>query len=310
MDYDLNIGTLAAHNLLEGIRCLGGFPFVCSNYVHDINTGFYFGDAPGGAASWVNNTMEYNTFGFVLKGSIGLQGAPLGGGSAKVTHNRWLPGTGFWGNVGTEDRWQTFTLETYLTGTDPTLSPMYVDGSTTAIADEEVPVHNSNESGDLLAIYGTGSIFTYTTSITSAECVALRDASVIPVYRPGSDGPQVVRCDKGPFTLRSDNYRDRDDKANATANAKVIAAEAGQHYTLSPNPTDGHIRLAQAVIDRGTVSVEIWNGVGERIYQDALHFENGTNDLMIVNAPPGVYLMQLTDAKEQRFILKFVIYDN
>ncbi len=61
------------------------------------------------------------------------------------------------------------------------------------------------------------------------------------------------------------------------------------------------------MIDRGTVSVEIWNGVGERIYQDALHFENGTNDLMIVNAPPGVYLMQLTDAKEQRFILKFVI---
>lgn len=54
---------------------------------------------------------------------------------------------------------------------------------------------------------------------------------------------------------------------------------------------------------------EVWNSTGEVVYNGQLQFEGGTTRLKVINAVPGLYLLQLTDSDGKRFVLKFVISD-
>jgi sugar lactone lactonase YvrE len=80
-----------------------------------------------------------------------------------------------------------------------------------------------------------------------------------------------------------------------------------QNYNISPNPSDGNITLSQLVKDTDPVFAQIWNTSGVSIYKEQLLFTNGVDQLHVVNAVPGLYLLQLTDSKGRVFILKFVI---
>ena len=80
-----------------------------------------------------------------------------------------------------------------------------------------------------------------------------------------------------------------------------------QNYNISPNPSDGNITLSQLVKDTAPVFAQIWNTSGVSIYKEQLLFTNGVDQLHVVNAVPGLYLLQLTDSKGRVFILKFVI---
>ena len=80
-----------------------------------------------------------------------------------------------------------------------------------------------------------------------------------------------------------------------------------QSYALHPNPSDGNITLVQKVPDAKPVMAEVWNETGELIYQAQIQFEGGVTHLKVMNAIPGMYLLQLIDSAGNVFTLKFVI---
>ncbi|MBS1525537.1 MAG: T9SS type A sorting domain-containing protein [Bacteroidetes bacterium] len=87
----------------------------------------------------------------------------------------------------------------------------------------------------------------------------------------------------------------------------VNGTQKEQEYTIWPNPNNGSISLGQMVPDSKPVTAEIWNEVGIAVYQDELQFSGGRDQLHMMNAAPGLYLLRLTDSKNRVFTLKFVV---
>ncbi len=74
-----------------------------------------------------------------------------------------------------------------------------------------------------------------------------------------------------------------------------------------PNPNSGNIILRQLISDINPVRAQIWNASGMNIFRENLQFTNGLDQLHLINAMPGLYLLQLTDSYGKVFNLKFVI---
>ncbi|MBS1525536.1 MAG: T9SS type A sorting domain-containing protein [Bacteroidetes bacterium] len=87
----------------------------------------------------------------------------------------------------------------------------------------------------------------------------------------------------------------------------VNGTQNTQEYMLWPNPNNGSISLGQMIPDNKPVKAEIWNEVGMAVYQDELQFTGGKDQLHMMNAAPGLYLLRLTDSKNRVFTLKFVV---
>ena len=82
---------------------------------------------------------------------------------------------------------------------------------------------------------------------------------------------------------------------------------AGQQYLLSPNPTDGNITLTQLVPDTKPVVAEIWNALGQSVYQSSLDFITGSAQINLNGMASGLYMIRLTDAKNTSYKIKFVV---
>ncbi len=80
-----------------------------------------------------------------------------------------------------------------------------------------------------------------------------------------------------------------------------------QKYVLLPNPNNGNFELRQGVADEKPVAVEIWDAIGRSIYKGDLHFNGAKTNLQMMNAVPGLYLMQLTDSQGRMFKFKFIV---
>jgi hypothetical protein len=95
---------------------------------------------------------------------------------------------------------------------------------------------------------------------------------------------------------------------NPKLGTPIIKSQASiQQYNLQPNPNDGQITLRQLMPDSQPVQAKIWNASGMAIYKEELLFMGGIDQLHIINAVPGLYLLQLTDSNGKVFTLKFVI---
>jgi len=55
------------------------------------------------------------------------------------------------------------------------------------------------------------------------------------------------------------------------------------------------------------VQFEIWDAVGQSIYNGQLQFTNAMSKLNVGNIAPGLYLLQITDSKGRMFKFKFVV---
>ena len=88
---------------------------------------------------------------------------------------------------------------------------------------------------------------------------------------------------------------------------KAITDSKGQQYTLYPNPNDGNFILQQVLADDAPVQAEVWDVTGRVLYKDKLQFTDLNAKMRVVNAVPGMYLLQLTDSKGQIFRFKFVV---
>jgi hypothetical protein len=81
----------------------------------------------------------------------------------------------------------------------------------------------------------------------------------------------------------------------------------GQSYSLQPNPNDGNLTVTQKQADNGEVKIQVWNAVGKVVYSKKISFVNGKADIHLQSNPPGLYLLQLSDANGNTFTRKFVI---
>jgi len=247
---------------LEGIHVenlTGGFTTpsaVGCNTINNINTGFYLQNGP---FDWVDNIMNTNAYGMVLKGTIGAQGS-----LSTYSGNQWTGPSGWWNTSTSTPNYQTYTVGGALT--NPLLSPLFVDPSNN-------PIFNGNDPG--------------TVDYTSAGAVT--------AYASGT----FVSCPTIPGPIPMYQYKHHGNDS--------LKQSGVQSYTLYPNPSDGNITIKQGMPDSGPVSAEIWNVVGQKIFNGILTFNAGEVHYVMSNNPPGLYVLNLTDNKGQKFVLKFTI---
>jgi hypothetical protein len=82
---------------------------------------------------------------------------------------------------------------------------------------------------------------------------------------------------------------------------------SAQQYTLSPNPNNGSITLAQKITDNAPVSVEVWNSIGQTTYKGLMLFNGNLGKLQLEGITPGLYVMFLTDSQGKTYTLKFIV---
>jgi len=114
----------------------------------------------------------------------------------------------------------------------------------------------------------------------------------------------VVFPDNCPDSVVYDSAAER---MSHPAGVKAITDSKAQQYILYPNPNDGNFILQQGVADDEPVQAELWDVTGRVLFKDNLHFTDLSTKMRVVNAVPGLYLLQLKDSKGQMFRFKFAV---
>jgi len=91
------------------------------------------------------------------------------------------------------------------------------------------------------------------------------------------------------------------------ANNKTSQSNFNQHYILKPNPNNGSFVLQQLVSDINPVSTEIWNEIGQKVFDDQIYFSGNVSNISMTNIVPGLYLLKLTDINGRNFTFKFLV---
>ena len=108
--------------------------------------------------------------------------------------------------------------------------------------------------------------------------------------------------------LDSDTTHSRAVRTNQPAIKRINdLPDAGQSYTLQPNPNNGNLTLQQKINDTNPVKVQVWNAVGKVVYNCNAVFVSGKLNIQLQNCASGLYLLQLSDTAGSSFTRKFVI---
>ena len=99
----------------------------------------------------------------------------------------------------------------------------------------------------------------------------------------------------------------RNGRSAKIVNNAATQSDEIQQYQLTPNPNSGQFVLKQLTTDIAPVKIEIWNEIGQCIYQHQQVFENSLSDINIEYNLPGLYLLKLVDSRGRLFIIKFVV---
>jgi hypothetical protein len=86
-----------------------------------------------------------------------------------------------------------------------------------------------------------------------------------------------------------------------------LAKVAQQQYKLFPNPNEGSFTLQQLLNDDKPVTAEVNDALGRIVYKEVRTFNSNKMGLALGNAPPGLYLLRITDSAGKMFNFKFVI---
>ena len=90
---------------------------------------------------------------------------------------------------------------------------------------------------------------------------------------------------------------------NGSGNDRTFA----QNYKLAPNPNNGSFVLTQLHPDTKPVRAEIWNTLGQNVYNADLSFNSGIINLKLSNFVSGLYMLRLTDSQNRLYNIKFII---
>lgn len=205
------------------------------------------------------------------------------------------------GNFSAADSIITFPVDTLANSDTDSVSGMRMaDGST---AGTDNIVGNYKEYYRLLVQY-------LRDTLDSTDSVNL---AVLAFKCPTVDGPIIYQA-RSLYSVVFEDFPPFNDAGcdgdTTTTTPKPLAKERKtdhQSYTLYPNPTDGHINLHQAVADSEPVSIEVWNATGAKVFRNKVAFQGGDAYLQLSKMPPGLYLLQVLDARGNRFVIKFTI---
>lgn len=145
------------------------------NLAQYINTGFFF-DGTCFYFKWENNTMNTNAYGYVISGIIAGQGTP-----AVACGNQWLPGSGFWGTLGTYP--YQYPYQTY-TKNYPNLSMLWVNSGM-------IPSFNGQDVMSIPA-YSIGSTLISTSALPASSCSTV-PAPVILLKQANNDSTKGIQ---------------------------------------------------------------------------------------------------------------------
>jgi hypothetical protein len=249
---------------------------ISCNSVHDVNSGFLFMNT--NYLQWHENQMVRNQIGMDMESNavIGTQGT-----STNPMDNHWDVGVGCsicvpstcsdWPST----EWNTPGIhQTYIgTGVSASSSVLNVRGTSGIYA----PVYNGAAGTSTAYSYGLGTIVDVSGTATSAP----------------------PTCASGTF-FREGHFSTGTGGLKST----IVSAEA---YTLYPNPSDGNLTITQEGSVSKAVNVEVFNTLGQRVYQGLLNFDGGKANIKIDNAVPGMYQVKLSDEKGEIWNKKVVI---
>ncbi len=260
-----------------------GLPIVEGISVENMNGSYY-----GSGSTVCSNTVGFINTGFIFRGTNSLTWI----NNTMMNNAYGYVLDGFIGDQVSNttycnDLWQTYggftwtglNYQTYTMGTaDPMLNRLFIGGTTSVYYpyDDGTEISNpySGSTGPSLLAFNAGSIM---------SCTTLPPSTI--AFKTGQDesaGTQVAP----PSISRTLN---------------------DQSYTLYPNPSDGNVNLQQAVTDNDPVAAEIWNATGQKVFDGSLHFDGGKTEFSMMNKVPGMYLLNLTDSKGEKFTIKFTI---
>ena len=95
--------------------------------------------------------------------------------------------------------------------------------------------------------------------------------------------------------------------AGEPAATAVYSINGGHEYTLAPNPNDGNFTIHANTDNYEPVRAEVLNAVGVCVYKATLGFTGNDAKVQLTNAVPGMYIVKLTDARNQKYTFKFVV---
>jgi hypothetical protein len=100
---------------------------------------------------------------------------------------------------------------------------------------------------------------------------------------------------------------EEEDKPGRDNDDVKTVADASNGYTLLPNPSRGDLIIRQNVVHDAAASVKVLNYAGQEVYSGALEFADGSANLNIENAIPGMYMVVLVDDKGETTTFKVVV---
>ena len=70
-------------------------------------------------------------------------------------------------------------------------------------------------------------------------------------------------------------------------------------YKLMPNPNNGNFALSQLYPDTKAVTIDIWNSMGENVYNSKIQFINGIANIKLNDLNPGLYMINITNKRRK-----------
>ncbi len=281
-NYPLPAAATSSGVLLQKVSNDGSPSNVSCNHVKDIGIGYRFADTS--SIDWHNNVMERHTYGMVLSSDVTFSSsakAIIGtqGDTCEPADNLWYDdGAGTTGWPGWLD---ASVYQTFASGANATLSTMYVRN--VATGDYIYRPTNNGSSG-------TATAYSYGTNVLDAASGCGGDLPDPDICAP--DVPEESAERMGP----GGDGRDID-----------WSVVKDSHYTLLPNPSDGNIIITQSVAEDASTSVQVMNYAGATVYKGVLDFKGGQSQLQLNNIVPGLYMVNITDAKGETSAFKVVI---
>jgi hypothetical protein len=112
----------------------------------------------------------------------------------------------------------------------------------------------------------------------------------------------ISGCAAATFPITVSICRDGEAENSVSTNSDAVNA-----YSIYPNPTSGLLNIVQSVPNDIISDIRVLNYLGQIVYEGNLVFSQGAAHLYLDNIMPGMYLVVISDAKDQSATFRVVV---